>query len=520
MDLLKYTFLTLYGLASLGLFVYGVNCYVMLGLFFRKRKGQAAADQAFLKAYAQSGRTDADLPRITTQLPIFNERYVVRRLIDAVVAMDYPQGRHEIQVLDDSTDDTRVLVAEIVDDYRRRGVDIVHLTRENREGFKAGALNVGTATAKGEFLTVFDADFIPPRDFLRRTVPFFEQHEKIAMVQTRWGHVNRDYSLLTQAQAVGIDGHFVIEQGARTWNDLYMNFNGTAGLWRKTAVLDAGGWEADTLTEDLDLSYRVQLAGWRMKYLVDVVTPSELPVDINGLKSQQHRWAKGSIQTAMKILPLVFRQPVPLFKKLEAVFHLTHYLIHPLMLTAALCALPALRLSDYSFSRPLLIVTGAFLFLSTFSPSILYFCSQRVAYADWKRRILILPVLVAIGVGIAVNNTKAVLEAVSGRKSGFVRTPKYGVETGRGADARKGGATVGTRRRVYRIPPRISHFIEIVLGLYGFYTLYQYGEVGKWAVMPFLLLNATGFLTVGSLSLIHWWRSLPRPGRTELATAR
>ena len=537
MELLKYLFLFAYGMASFGLFLYGMNCYVLLVLFFRHRRGEERANASFLEGYWATTSMDA-LPRVTTQLPIYNEKYVVERLLARVVAMRYPREKHQIQVLDDSTDDTRELVASLVERYRDEGVDIVHVTRDDRSGYKAGALNCGLASAKGEFLAVFDADFMPEDDFLLATVPHFSEHARIAMVQTRWGHVNRNYSLLTRAQSVGIDGHFVIEQGARTWQGLFMNFNGTAGVWRKTAILDAGGWEADTLTEDLDLSYRVQLAGWRMKYLHQVVTPSEIPVDINGLKSQQHRWAKGSIQTALKVLPQVFRSEATWFQKIEAYFHLTHYMIHPLMLTVAVFALPALRLGNQPVSHSVFLATGAFLVLSTFSPSILYLCSQRVAYTDWLRRVLILPALIAIGVGIAVNNTRAVFEALLGVQSGFVRTPKYGIgasdnnrstdSTGASASSASLAAPVATplevpataappagapvieetrRRRTYTISPRYSFVVEFSLGLYGFYTLLTYGQAGKWAVLPFLLLNAIGFTAVGMYSFLHWRRS-------------
>lgn len=514
MDILKYLFLLGYGMASFGLFLYGMNCYVLLYGFFRHRRAEERANTAFLEAFWARTRTD-DLPPVTTQLPIFNEKFVVERLLERVVAMRYPREKHQIQVLDDSTDETRALVAALVEEYRAQGVDIVHVTRDDRSGFKAGALNHGLRQATGTFLAVFDADFLPGEDFLLDTIPHFAEDDRVAMVQTRWGHVNRDYSLLTRAQSVGIDGHFVIEQGARTWQGLFMNFNGTAGVWRRAAIMDAGGWEADTLTEDLDLSYRVQLAGWRMKYLQQVVTPSEVPIDINGLKSQQHRWAKGSIQTALKILPQVFRSPATRFQKIEAFFHLTHYLIHPLMLTVAVFALPALRLGSHPVSHPVFLTTGAFLVLSTFSPSILYLCSQKVAYTDWLRRIVILPALIAIGVGIAVNNTRAVLEALFRVESGFVRTPKYGIGQVAGSRDASRPVTDRQRRRTYAISPRFSFVLELGLGAYGFYTFVTYGLAGKWAVLPFLLLNAVGFCAVGFYSFLHWRRSLT----SELASS-
>ena len=304
--------------ASLWLFLYGINSYYMVYLFLRKNKQELSQNAEFYKWF-WSTHTQDTLPKVTTQLPIYNERHVVKRLIDAVIHIDYPKDLYEIQILDDSHDETRGIAAKLVDKYRAMGFNIKHITRENRDGFKAGALNEGLKQAEGEFLAIFDADFLPEKDFYYRTIPFFYEKEKVALIQTRWGHINGNYSLLSRAQSIGMDGHFIIEQGARTWNGLYMNFNGTAGIWRKDAIIDAGGWHADTLTEDLDLSYRVQLKGWKTKYLSAVVTPSELPVDINAYKSQQHRWAKGSIQTAMKVLPQLFKTKDSLIKKIEAV---------------------------------------------------------------------------------------------------------------------------------------------------------------------------------------------------------
>ncbi len=280
--------------AALWLFFYGINNYYMVYLFLRKGKKELFQNVEFLKLFWLTHTKD-DLPKVTTQLPVYNERYVIKRLIDAVASIDYPKELHEIQVLDDSGDETRGIVSELVDGYRAMGFNIKHITRENRDGFKAGALKEGLQKAEGEFIAIFDADFVPDKDFLYKTIPFFYEKEKVAFVQTRWGYINRNYSLLTIAQSIGTDGHFIIEQGARAWNGLYMNFNGTAGIWRKEAIVDAGNWQSDTLTEDLDLSYRAQLKGWNTKYLSHVVTPSELPMDANAYKSQQHRWAKGSI---------------------------------------------------------------------------------------------------------------------------------------------------------------------------------------------------------------------------------
>src|ERR671930_1944350 len=263
----------------------------------------------------------AEWPSVTVQLPLYNERYVARRVLEAVGRLDYPRDRLEIQVLDDSTDDTRVIVAEAASQLRARGLTVVHLHRRERTGFKAGALAAGLKEARGEFLAIFDADAVPEPDFLRKTIPHFTE-AWLAVVQTRWGHLNREFSLLTVAQALGIDGHFAVEQSARFWGNLLLNFNGTAGVWRKAAIEDAGGWTHDTLTEDLDLSYRAQLRGWRIVYVSNLIAPAEVPVEMNAFKSQQHRWAKGSIQTARKLLPEIVKAPLPLWTKYQAFVHL------------------------------------------------------------------------------------------------------------------------------------------------------------------------------------------------------
>jgi len=326
--------LILYFTALSLLFLYGINCYIMIHLHRRGVKRMLQADEEVWWRWQQTAQ---DLPVVTVQLPIYNERYVVQRLIDAVARLEYPREKLEIQVLDDSTDETTAIAAELVEAYRRAGSDITLLHRTTRTGYKAGALRDGLAGARGEFIAIFDADFVPTPDFLMKTLPFFRDHA-IAMVQVRWGHINRDYSLLTLVQSFGIDGHFWVEQAARCWSGLFMNFNGTAGIWRRTAIDDAGGWQADTLTEDLDLSYRAQLKGWRLKFLPQVVCPAEVPVQLTGARSQQHRWAKGSIQTARKLIPRILQADLPLFTKYQAVFHLTNYMVHPLMLLVVLSA--------------------------------------------------------------------------------------------------------------------------------------------------------------------------------------
>ncbi|GHV16881.1 hypothetical protein AGMMS49938_17280 [Fibrobacterales bacterium] len=306
----------LYVIAGTGLVIYGFNCYFSVVLFMKNFKKQRKRDKEDLETFLASCDPNA-LPKVTTQLPVYNEGSCVERLIESVCAMEYPRHLHEIQVLDDSTDDCIEISTRKVAEMKEKGYNITLIHRTDRKEYKAGALKEGMRTAHGEFLAIFDADFVPEKDFLMHTVPFLILDKEVGLVQGRWGHLNRTESGLTLAQSIGIDGHFVIEQSARSWGGLFMNFNGTAGVWRRKAIDEAGGWEGDTLTEDMDLSYRSQLAGWKMKFAFDVIVPAELPADINAFKSQQYRWAKGSIQTAIKDLPRVFKSKVPLKVKIH-----------------------------------------------------------------------------------------------------------------------------------------------------------------------------------------------------------
>lgn len=479
-------FAILYAAAAAGLFLYGLNCYVMISLY-RRERGAAGKKVRDLGRLYKDLLLRPDLPNVTTQITVYNEMNVIERILRAVSRIDYPPEKHQIQVLDDSSDETRGLIDRIVLELREGGHNVEIVRRRDRVGFKAGALAEGLQTARGELIAVFDADFVPPPDFLVRTVPFFMADSGIGLVQARWGHLNRDRSLLTRAQSIGIDGHFMVEQAARNWNGLYMNFNGTAGLWRRAAILDGGGWQWDTLTEDMDLSYRVQLAGWGTMFLSDLIVPAEIPEDVSAFKSQQFRWAKGSIQTAVKLLPRIFSAPATPFKKVQALFHLTHYLVHPLMLGLAVLALPVLITVEMSFPPALFSLIAGLLLLSMLAPSSLYLLSQRAAYPDWRRRILFLPALVVLGVGIAVSNTRAVAEALLGRKSGFVRTPKRG----------------DREIKRYRVRFPGAAILEIVLGIYCAGSLGYYLAAGKYLVGPFLGIYAAGFLFVGLLSVAH-----------------
>lgn len=484
----------LYVFAGIGLVAYGFNCYFSIYLFLKNFKKVRSKDREILDTFMKD-MSEESLPMVTTQLPVFNEANCVERLIDCICAMDYPRHLHEIQVLDDSTDDCIEVSRRKVAEMQALGHNIVLMHRTIRTDYKAGALKEGMAVAKGEFIAIFDADFIPEPDFLLKTVPYMVVDPSIGLVQGRWGHINRTESGLTLAQSIGIDGHFVIEQSARSWGNLFMNFNGTAGVWRRQAIDDAGGWEGDTLTEDMDLSYRSQLAGWKMKFVFDVIVPAELPADINAFKSQQYRWAKGSIQTGIKILPRVFKSNAPLLVKLQSFMHTTHYSIHPLMLLTALLAFPLLAWFPGLQGVPtwLFVTVFSAIFAAALAPSTLYFVAQRYSgYSGWKVRMLALPMLMSLGVGIAVSNTRAVLSAVFGRKSAFVRTPKKGDKV---------------KSRFGQKFPVIA-LLELMVGSYCIFGLLEYLDAQKFLIGPFLALYAVGFLAVGTLSFMHYLSNL------------
>jgi cellulose synthase/poly-beta-1,6-N-acetylglucosamine synthase-like glycosyltransferase len=489
----------LYTFSSVFLLSYCFNCYVMLFLHRRARLQMLRQDEATWQAW---NAAPSALPPVSVQLPLYNERYVVQRLIDAVVRLQYPQDRLEIQVLDDSTDETTAIAARLVARYRREGIDITLHHRQNRSGYKAGALQEGCAHAKGEFIAIFDADFVPEADFLIRTLPFFND-PTVALVQGRWGHLNREYSALTLGFACGIDTHFWIEQTARCWSGLFMNFNGSGGIWRRQAIEDAGGWQSDTLTEDLDLSFRAQLQGWRMKFLPQLVCPAELPVQMSALKSQQHRWAKGSIQTAKKLAPRLLRAQLPWFTKYQAFLHLAGYLMHPFILLAALTSPLPFWFEENVFSSGPLLGSGLFT-LATLGPLSMVLYTQTHLCSTWKQRLYGLPILLILGTGLALNNTRAILEALLGWHSPFVRTPKFRIETA--ADTWRG-------KRYRPAFPWISLW-ECLLACYCAYSLLLAWQHGSLLVNPYLLLYTTGFAFVAWHSL---WETVQ--GRSALISA-
>lgn len=482
MSVLELSLLVGYFGILLGLSFYGTHRYHMAWLYYRHKKDVPVPAPA----------RDEKPPRVTIQLPVFNERYVVARLIDHVCRIRYPRERLEIQVLDDSTDDTVEIARAAVAAWRARGVDIVHIHRTDRTGFKAGALQNGMKLASGELIAVFDADFVPPEDFLERIVPYFAD-AGVGMVQARWDHINRDYSLLTQAQSILLDGHFLIEHTARNRSGRFFNFNGTAGVWRRRCIEDAGGWQHDTLTEDLDLSYRAQLAGWRFIFLKDLLAPAEIPVDMNAFKSQQHRWAKGSIQVAMKLLPRILRSDLPFAVKLEAFIHLTSNVAYLMMVVMSVMMPFTIHIRiDHGWYHAVLIDLPFFLG-ATVSVCAFYFVSQLEAGTRWKQRLLYLPVVLSLGIGLAVNNAKATVEALLGHQSPFVRTPKLAIE-------RKGQGWRGMR---YRGPRTLLPVVEIALGLHYTWAVIYCFRHGIWAALPFLVLFQAGFLYVGLASVLQ-----------------
>jgi cellulose synthase/poly-beta-1,6-N-acetylglucosamine synthase-like glycosyltransferase len=456
-------------------------------------------------------------PIVTVQLPIFNEASVVERLLEAVAALRYPRGRLQVQVLDDSTDETRELCRRklVALKHLQPDLDIEYIHRAERRGFKAGALETGMVTARGELILILDADFVPAPDLLERTTPYFADPQ-VGLVQCRWEHLNRGVSALTQAQSLMLDGHFIIEHGGRVRSDLFFNFNGTAGIWRRVAIEDAGGWAHDTLTEDLDLSYRAQMKGWRFIYLPEVSAPAELPVEMAAFKSQQFRWAKGSTQVALKLLPAVLRSSLPRRQKIEAVFHMAANVAYPLLMALSLLLLPNLLLRQARGVLDILLVDVPLLFGTTVSLSSFYLASQKEiarllgepARERLKAAFANLPFVLAIGIGICVNQSRAVLEALAGHQTEFVRTPKHGIT---------GSAEPQTTRR-YKGSRSAMMAIELALALYTGFTLVTAFTTGHYLSMPFVALFFFGFSYVG---LVGFWqevraRTAPTPPAPSL----
>ncbi|MCE9518531.1 MAG: glycosyltransferase [Verrucomicrobia bacterium] len=464
-----------------GLSIFGAHRLRILWLYWRHR-GHDAPPRARFES----------LPVVTVQLPIFNEAQVVHQLFDAVGALDYPKDRLQIQILDDSTDDTREACEHGAAELRARGFDVEYRHRIHRTGFKAGALEEANPSAKGEFLLIFDADFVPPTDLLGNMIHHFTD-ERVGMVQARWGHSNKEQSLLTRLQAMMLDGHLVLEQTARSRGGFFFNFNGTAGIWRKQSIIEAGGWHHDTLTEDMDLSYRAQMKGWRFVYLTDITVPAELPADMNGFKNQQHRWTKGSIQVCKKVLGTVWRSKELLRIKLESTAHLAANFAYLLMFGVLVLMYPASFMFHNSWQKALFLDLPVFLFASV-SVIIFYLAAQGAQRPwGWLKALPLLPLLMALGVGMSINNGKAVLEALLNQQSDFVRTPKAGA-------ARK--------RSRYKAATSISFWIEVALALYFSWLVWRAASVANWASLPFLAMFQFGFIYV-VIGSMRGWFSLP-----------
>jgi cellulose synthase/poly-beta-1,6-N-acetylglucosamine synthase-like glycosyltransferase len=463
------------------LFVFGLHGFIMIFYYNKYKNVKYSPKNDITPNY-----------KVTIQLPLFNELYVVERIINSVCEIDYPKENMEIQVLDDSTDETVQITANIVEEKRKEGFDIKHIRRNNREGFKAGALKEGMKTAKGEFIAIFDADFIPQKEFLKKTLGLFTD-EKVGMVQTRWEHINGDYSILTKAQALALDGHFVIEQTVRNKSGFFINFNGTGGIWRKSCIVDAGNWDGTTLTEDLDLSYRAQLNGWRFVFLKDFTSPAELPSEINALKSQQFRWTKGAIETAKKILPLVWKAKIPLRVKLQSTFHLSNNIVFPFILLAAILNVPLTFIKNSGPHHAYFAVMSVFVlaFVGTF---LFYLFSQKDIRTDWRKKIVLFPLFMAGSMGFAVNNSRAVFEGLMNRKSEFVRTPKFKVVNNKDSWM---GKKYNSRKLGFSV------YVELIMAIYcliGIASSIYFLEI---AALPFQLLFFIGFSFVSLTSIKH-----------------
>jgi len=478
--LLEQTFTAVYLAVLLVLALYGFHRTALVYLYYRYRDRRPQPERRF-----------DELPVVTVQLPLFNEMYVAPRLIDAVAAIHYPHDRLEIQVLDDSTDETQGIVLAKVEELRARGLDVQYIHRADRTGYKAGALAAGLRRARGEYLLVFDADFVPRPEILEETIHFFTD-PGVGMVQVRWGHLNRNYSALTEAQALMLDGHFVIEHTARNRSGRFFNFNGTGGIWRRCAIADAGGWQHDTLTEDLDLSYRAQLRGWRFVYMPDVVAPAEVPAEMNSFKSQQYRWAKGSIQTARKLLPSIFRSKLPWTVKVEAFFHLTNNVAYPLLLLLSILLLPNLLMRTRHGWREVMMIDLPLFFGTTISMASFYIASQReIDPHGWRRALKRLPIVLSLGIGLCINQSRAVIEALLGHDTEFIRTPKHGIMD---------RVERWTTRR-YRAARTAVPLVEVLMAAYFAATVVVATHAGHYLSLPFLLLFLAGYSYVGVLSL-------------------
>ena len=474
----------LYMLSLLYLFLFSIGQLHLTLIYRKQQKHQRAAPAA-----------EDFQPFVTIQLPVYNEKYVVERLIDAVSEIDYPHEKMEIQILDDSTDETSGIIYQKLEWLKKFGVDLKHIRRENREGYKAGALKEGLQTARGEFIVIFDSDFIPDPDFLKKTLPHFAD-SAIGVVQTRWGHINKDYSLITQLQAFGLDAHFSIEQSARNEAGSFINFNGTCGIWRKRCIEDAGGWSADTLTEDLDLSYRAQLRGWKFKYLEDVVTPGELPVLMTVIKSQQYRWNKGAAETARKLIGKVLKSDLPFVQKIHAFLHLFNSSVFVALFMAALLSLPMAYIKNTHTGIQVLFNMGGIFLLGFFSVAIFYWtATQRFHDKPLRKFFILFPGFLIVSMGLSLHNCLAVIEGWLGIKSPFVRTPKFNIVRKR--DPWLQNAYVNSNVSLITV-------MEGFLSVSFIFAIVKAVQMDDTTLVVFHAMLALGFGTVFLLSIKPW----------------
>jgi cellulose synthase/poly-beta-1,6-N-acetylglucosamine synthase-like glycosyltransferase len=485
LDAFDWTVLSLYFAVLFVLSLYGAYRIKQVVDFWRYRKVEPRPRATF---------AEDELPRVTIQLPVFNEVYVVERLLKAVTAIDYPRERFEVQVLDDSTDETRATASRAVERYHAEGFNVEYIHRDDRTGFKAGALENGLETATGELVAIFDADFVPRTDCLRKLVHFFAD-PLVGCAQMRWSHINGSYNLLTRLQTILLDGHFVIEQTVRNRTGGFFNFNGTAGLWRRRAIELSGGWQHDTLTEDTDLSFRAQLMGWRFVYLLDEDAPSEVPVEINAFKAQQRRWAKGVTEVALKLYPRILRAKLPARVKLEMFFRLTGNVSYPLMILTSLLQFPLLLVRYNQGFQNLLLLDLPLLFFST--ASVVLFYGSAIWYLDRpraRRRLLHLPLVMGLGIGLAFSNARAVFEALFRVRTEFVRTPKYRVE---------GARDESWKRKKYKRGRGWLPAFELAFALYFLLAVAYAAHMGMWGTIPFLSLFCFGYGYMGVMSLMQ-----------------
>jgi len=480
-----------YGFFLLFIFAYSI---IQLSLAWRYlRKHRALYNRVIPEM------TNREWPKVTIQLPVYNEFYVVERLIEAIAQLNYPKNKLEIQVLDDSTDESFELAAKKVRFFADLGFDIKHIKRPNRGGYKAGALAYGLQQASGEFIAIFDADFVPEKEFLLQTIPFFYESEKIGVVQTKWEHLNANYSLLTRLQAFGLDAHFSVEQVGRSAGGHFINFNGTAGVWRTTCIHDAGGWQSDTITEDLDLSYRAQLKGWKFVYLENVGAPAELPAEMNALKSQQYRWTKGAAECAVKNLPAVLRSStLKSSTKINAVFHLLNSFIFVCVLMTGILSVPLLIVKKDLLAFSVIFKIASIFLLSFLVLSFFYWLSrpvnERKSFKGFLKFLVLFPMFLSISMGLSLHNAIAVIEGYIGRKTAFVRTPKFALQS----NADKWS---GNKYRAIRVNPMI--IFEIILAVYFGYGIYLAFVLKDYGLLPFHIMLVIGYGYISLYSLLH-----------------